>query len=360
MNRIKILILGCGGFIGSHLIDYIIRNKLDIDIIGYDKEKDKLKDFIQHIDFYHLDIYDNLQKIENLLPNIDIVIFLASICNPSLYISKSIETIQSNFINPSRIVELCTKYKKWLISFSTCEVYGKTISSLIGDDYTKEDFYLQNPKTTNSILGPIHIKRWCYASSKELLDRYIYANYSERGLPFTIIRPYNFFGSKMDFLSKNNLFGKEPRILASFISSLVRKEPLRVVDGGKARRIFTDIDDAIEGIITIIKNKDKSIGKIFNIGNTKNEIEILEMAKIFQEIYANITNLPLKEVQKQSPIVFINSEIFYGKGYEDCDRRVPDISMINELGWFPKYNLIDTLNRSINNWIKFYNRSKEN
>jgi UDP-apiose/xylose synthase len=346
----RLLILGCGGFIGSHLVSHILDNAPDIAITGYDRDRSKLGD-TRRFDFRHGDIYTD-PCMSGEIELCDAVVFLASLCNPSLYMSRPVETIKSNFIGPASIVDMCAKHRRRLISFSTCEVYGMTVSSMVGDNYTRPEWYVQHPGTTPSILGPIHVNRWSYAAAKQLLDRYIYAHHCDTGMPFTIIRPYNFFGSRMDFLPTSKRLGSEPRILASFLGALKHHQPLRLVDGGLARRVYTDIEDAVAGVLAIIRHPEQADGKIMHIANPANEATVVYMAELMRFAYSDETGTPLSQVVKQSPLKSVSAESFYGPGYEDCDRRVPDISAMTALGWKPQYDLQTTVYRAVSSYLK--------
>jgi len=343
----NILILGCGGFIGSHLTSSLLNKNYKI--VGIDLKVYKIRDKLSNpkFTFYNRDIYEDKIWIEEIVKRSDIIIFLSSLCNPFLYNTRPVETIRSNFIRPHIIVDLCSKYKKWLISVSTCEVYGRTISSYIGDNYSDEKFYVQREDLTPMILGPVINQRWSYACAKQLLDRYIYAHGFENNLPFTIIRPYNFFGSYMDYLPGKNGAGI-PRVLACFINALMNNEPLRVVDGGRVTRTITYIDDAIDAFVKVIENREKAVGQIFNIGNPDNEVTIYRLAQLIRNSYAVYKR---DDSYREHPIIEVSSKEFYGEGYEDCDRRVADISKAhNLLGWYPKIGLEETVEKSVINF----------
>lgn len=349
----KILILGCGGFIGSHLIDRLLKEE-GYDILGFDVSDYKIQEHLNQKDrfkFIKKDIYKNLNALYTAIKYSDAVIFLASICNPALYVTNSVETIRSNFIRPSKIVDLCTELDKWLINFSTCEVYGKTISGYTDNPYSDPSLYVQNEDKTPSLLGPIKNFRWSYASAKQLLDRYIYGQHIEKNLSFTTIRPYNFFGARMDYLPDKNSSGI-PRVLACFMDALINDKPIKLVNGGKAYRVITYIDDAINAVLKILENRDKAVGQIFNIGNPDNEVTVRELAEKMRAIYARRVK---NDKYLKHPIEDVDGSAFYGRGYEDCDRRMPDISKAkNLLNWEPEYGIEDTLEKAIKFFMEFY------
>lgn len=173
-----------------------------------------------------------------------------------------------------------------------------------------------------------------------MTERLIYAHHDENGLPFTIIRPLNFFGSRMDYIPGRDGDGV-PRVLACFMTALLDNQPMQLVDGGQARRTIGSIHDAIEAIYLMLKKPNKAQNQIFNIGNRANEVTMAELADLMRCTYAIITGDPS---YKDHPIVTTSSQDFYGKGYEDCDRRMPDLSKAEQLlGWVPKRTLSDVL-----------------
>jgi UDP-apiose/xylose synthase len=203
-------------------------------------------------------------------------------------------------------------------------------------------------------MGPIHAQRWSYASAKQLLERVIYAYGEQNLLEYTIIRPFNFIGSRMDFIPGFDGSGI-PRVIACFMESLILNKPLKLVDGGKNTRSFTSIHDAVEAIIKIIELPEQSKNQIFNIGNPENELTIYKLAELFISLYKEL--YPDKNFT--SKIIEVPAEKFYGKGYEDSDKRVPDISKaIRLLGWKPKMNIRDALKETIVSYFNYYGKKK--
>ena len=197
------------------------------------------------------------------------------------------------------------------------------------------------------ILGPVNKQRWIYSCAKQLLERVIYAYGKEGLLNYTIIRPFNFIGPKMDFLVKSRDEGI-PRVFANFMSSLIYNNKMYVVDGGTNMRTFTYIKDAVEAISLIIKNENNVFNnQIVNVGNPENEITIFDLAVLMREIYQKETCL-----EKVSEITQIKGEDYYGEGYQDSERRIPDITKLKEIDWYPKHDIRNTLELSMKYYIK--------
>jgi nucleoside-diphosphate-sugar epimerase len=170
----------------------------------------------------------------------------------------------------------------------------------------------------------------------------------EDKLNYTIIRPFNFIGPRIDYLLSEQ--DGNPRVFSHFLSALKCGSPMRLVDGGHQRRAYTLIDDATDCIVRIIENPDRVCDKeIFNIGSPDNEVSIRELALKMREIYQRKWwdgKTPLPE------LVEVSGEAFYGQGYDDSDRRIPDIMKARMLlGWKPQYDLEETLERSMAYWF---------
>lgn len=337
----KILIFGSGGFIGSHLtISLIKENKYEV--VGYDTDFSKLRKLCgnrHNFTFIKGDIRKNIKRIEKQIGNSDIVVDLIAYANPSIYISRPLEVVKLNLFDNLKIAEMCLKFRKHLIQFSSCEVYGMMNGA-------RESFSEDNSKL---VLGPIKNHRWIYSCAKQLLERVIHAYGLEKGFNYTIIRPFNFIGPEMDYILEKGDEGN-PRVFPHFISALLFNRELKLVDGGHNYRTFTYIDDAVEAIKLIIRNINGVCNReIINIGTPNNEIKIRDLAILMVQIFEELT-----EKKANCNIVEISSKEFYGEGYEDCDRRIPDINKLLSLGWKPKYNLEQTLRLSMKYYFDKY------
>jgi UDP-apiose/xylose synthase len=214
----------------------------------------------------------------------------------------------------------------------------------------ERDFLLQEDSSP-LIYGPVTAQRWSYACAKQLIERVCVAYGHERGLRYTIVRPFNFIGPRMDYIPGVDGEGV-PRVIACFMDSLMRNKPLQLVDGGRNRRCFTYIDDVMDAMEAMLGNAEKATGEIFNIGHPSNETTIADLA---QEMIALYTQLDPAAANRMYTTETIEGTEFYGEGYEDSDRRVPDISKAQRLlGWTPKTGLTDTLRKTISAYIEQY------
>lgn len=226
---------------------------------------------------------------------------------------------------------MCIASGKWLIQFSTSEVYGKANGRELPFKEEASDF----------VVGPINKQRWIYSCAKQLLERMIFAWGAEDRLNYTIVRPFNIIGPEMDYITPPGAKGK-PRVFPEFMSALLFEQPIRLINGGNTRRCFTYIDDAIAALEAILRQPHAAYKQIYNSGASGNEVSIRDLADLMIELYHDITG----RAPASHPEV-ISGDSYYGKGYEDCDRRVPDISKINGLGWTPKINLRDAIRESM-------------
>lgn len=351
-----ICVLGCAGFIGSHLLTRLLAQE-NFAVIGIDRETGKISHLTQNprFKFFNDDI-QNQSQTEWCIQRSDVVISLSAICNPAIYNKKPVQVIESNFLHPYMVAQLCARHKKWLIQFSTSEVYGKTISSFVNKsaDAAELDQVLSEDKTP-FVLGPVAAQRWSYACAKQLLERAVYALGFEQGLAFTIVRPFNFIGARMDYIPGVDGEGV-PRVLACFMEALLKRRPLKLVDGGVNRRVFTYIDDAIDAIMAILTHAGAAKGRIFNIGNPANEATIADLAV---RMIAQFKQLNPASATHHYALETVSAAAFYGEGYEDSDRRVPDILNAQKfLEWSPRTNLHDTLRLTMDAYIKQYGSTK--
>lgn len=359
---LRLLILGCGGFVGSHLLDKLLIDE-QVHVVGWDPDDRKIShhlgrdNFVLCRDTVSLDNSETLKNLRKDIVNADAIINFAAICNPSYYNTKPLDVIYSNFLDSYRIVELCSELGKWLIHFSTSEIYGRTVASYLPDsDYSIPELYELDEDTTPLIMGPIANQRWSYACAKQLFERFIYAHHKEHGLNFTIVRLLNCFGPRMDFIAGRDGEGV-PRVLTCFMAALLDGEPMKLVDGGTARRTIVSIHDAIEALLLMLQRPENSTNQIFNVGNRKNEVTMAELAQMMRRIYAKVTDDPSYE---SHPMEVVSGQQFYGDGYEDCDRRMPNLDKARKLlGWIPKVSLEEMLTETITYYYEAFGKASD-
>jgi len=333
----KVLILGVNGFIGNALTEKILKTT-DWKVYGMDLDKDKLGDLVNddRFEFIEGDITINKEWIKYHVKKCDVILPLVAIATPKTYVQEPLKVFELDFEANLEIIKYCAELGKRVIFPSTSEVYGMS---------QEKEF---NELNTNFVLGPIHKQRWIYSCSKQLIDRVIYAYGFQKGLNYTLIRPFNWVGPKLDRID----IPKEgsSRVITQFLGQIMRYEDITVVDEGKQKRCFTYIEDGVDCLIKIIENKDGCANKkIFNIGNPDNEMSILELAEKLIEISKKIKPEHFKE--KDIKIIHKSEKDYYGEGYQDILTRKPDISEANKyLNWNPKFDLEQTLYQT----VKYY------
>ncbi|MFC1586654.1 bifunctional UDP-4-keto-pentose/UDP-xylose synthase [Fibrobacterota bacterium] len=349
----KILVLGGGGFIGSHFLEKALE-QTDWNILAVDLSSKKVEHLLPNsrLTFIKESVYG--PSLNDWIGESDIVVSLTAICNPSYYNTETLKVIEANFIHPLEIVKICASRRKRLIQFSTSEVYGKTPASLGVDSWQYDKM---SEDESPLILGPVAKQRWSYSCAKQLLERAILACGKEQGLHYTIIRPFNFIGPRMDYIPGVDGEGV-PRVLACFMAALILNQPLQLVNGGLQKRVFTSIGDGIEALMAVIKNPQASFGKVFNVGNPNNEISIADLARKMMSMFPEVSG---RQLGRQCRLKIISGETFYGPGYDDSDRRLPDISLAQSLlNWKPGIDLNNALRHSMRAYLDQYSSGNLN
>ncbi|MFQ5685873.1 MAG: bifunctional UDP-4-keto-pentose/UDP-xylose synthase [Candidatus Scalindua sp.] len=336
----KILILGVNGFIGNKLVKRIMKST-DWEVFGMDLSCSKLSHSINNPRFHFIegDITIHKEWVDYHVKKCDVVLPLVAIATPAHYIKEPLHVFELGFEENLRIVRLCVKYGKRVLFPSTSEVYGMCSEPEFSED------------TSNFVLGPIKKQRWIYACAKQLLDRIIWAYGTEGKLDFTIFRPFNWIGPKLDDIDA----AKEgsSRVVTQFIINIVMNEPIRLVDGGMQKRCFTYIEDGIDCLIRIIENK-KGLcrGEIFNIGNPNNECSMRGLAERLLDLYKNHPEAESFGISS-TEIIEVSSNEFYGEGYQDISTRKPSIKKAQSiLGWEPVVDLESALKQTLDFFIE--------
>jgi UDP-4-amino-4-deoxy-L-arabinose formyltransferase/UDP-glucuronic acid dehydrogenase (UDP-4-keto-hexauronic acid decarboxylating) len=334
-----ILILGVNGFIGNHLSERLLESGR-YEVHGMDLASDSISRLLEHPDFHFSegDISIHREWIEHHVKKCDIVLPLVAIATPAEYVRNPLRVFELDFEENLRIVRYCAKYGKRVIFPSTSEVYG-----MCQDDRFHES-------ESNLVLGPIYKQRWIYSCSKQLLDRVIWAYGATEGLKFTLFRPFNWIGPRLDSLESARIGSS--RVITQLILNLVEGTPIKLVDGGSQKRCFTDVVDGVECLFKIIENKNDSCdSKIFNIGSPDNEASISELAAILTEKFEQ------HPLRKQFPplagINTIESRAFYGAGYQDIQHRRPSIELAKKiLDWEPTVEFATSIEKTLDYFLR--------
>jgi UDP-apiose/xylose synthase len=338
----RIAVLGAGGFLGSHLVPALVaRTSCEIDAV--DLTLAKLPPTPARVQRITAPIEDP-GVADEITARCDLVVSLTAICNPALYNSDPLATIDANYTDLLPLVKRCAARERRLVHFSTCEVYGRMALDVDG-----RATRTMNEDDTALFLGPVAMERWSYACAKQLLERVIFAYGAHENLDFTIVRPFNVIGPRMDFLTDVDGEGI-PRVLASFMGSLLRNEPLPLVDGGRRRRTFISVQDFTEGVVRILERPDACRGEILNLGNPGNDVSIAELARMLRETYGRcVPGAPVPPVRE------VSGEELYGPGYDDSRERIPDVGKARRLlDWQPTTSLAAMLPGIVADYVVRY------
>lgn len=335
---LKVLILGINGFIGSSLLEHCIE-KTDWHLTGLDLADNKISEFLKHprLLFKKGDINNETAWIEQQIQVCDVVLPLVAIATPASYVNNPLSIFELDFEANLKIIRLCVKHKKRVVFPSTSEVYGMCTDEVFDEE------------TSHLVLGPINKPRWIYSCSKQLLDRVIHAYGLKNELRYTLFRPFNWLGPKLD--DPYNPKPGSSRVVSQFIGNILRGEAIQLVNGGQQRRSFIDIDDGIACVLKIIANKNGCADQaIFNIGNPANDISIRELAELLLVLiktYPQYVNYA-----EQTQLQTIDSDIYYGKGYQDVERRLPSIKRAEQqLGWQPHIDMKTSLQKILDFYL---------
>lgn len=337
-RRTRVLILGVNGFIGNHLSERLLRDDR-YEVYGLDIGSDAIERLRSHPNFHFVegDISIHSEWIEYHIKKCDVVLPLVAIATPIEYTRNPLRVFELDFEENLKLVRYCVKYNKRVIFPSTSEVYG-----MCQDPNFDED-------SSNLVVGPINKQRWIYSVSKQLLDRVIWA-YGQKGLNFTLFRPFNWMGPRLDRLDSARIGSS--RAITQLILNLVEGTPIRLFDGGEQKRCFTDIADGVEALARIIDNdNDVCNGQIINIGNPENEASIRQLG---EELLRQFEAHPLRaNFPPFAGFRDIESKAFYGTGYQDVSHRKPSIANAKRLlDWTPTVEMSETIGNTLDFFLR--------
>ena len=299
----RYLVTGGAGFIGSHLCQALLKRGDSVSVI--DNLSTGRNQLSTKIEFVEGSIFDQ-NLMAKLISNADSVLHLAAAVGVFNIVNKPLESLMTNIKGTEIILELCEKYNKPILITSTSEVYGKNNNVPLSEN-------------SDRVLGSPLLSRWSYSEAKAVDESMAYFYYQEKELDVRIVRLFNTVGPRQ--------VGHYGMVVPRFINAALKNEPLSVYGSGDQIRCFCHVVDAVRALLLVI-DSDKAIGQVFNIGNNQ-EISIMELAKKVIEVTGS-----------RSEIEQIPYEKAYPAGFEDMQRRVPDISKIKQvLGWEPAINL---------------------
>jgi UDP-glucose 4-epimerase len=313
----RVLITGGAGFIGSHLAEAHLERGDDVYIID-DLSTGSMTN-IEHIKrhpkfHYHLESVVNHQLTAELVDLSDQIYHLAAAVGVKLIVESPVRTIETNIRGTEIVLHHAAKKRKRILITSTSEVYGKTIKVPFAED-------------DDLVMGSTDKGRWSYACSKAIDEFLAIAYWKEKKVPTVIVRLFNTVGPRQT--------GQYGMVIPNFVDQALTGSPITVYGDGTQSRCFTHVSDVVGALMKLIEHP-QAVGQVYNIGSTT-EITIEQLAERIKSLTGS-----------NSEIVRIPYEEAYEGGFEDMQRRVPDIGKINRLiGYQPAHSLDQILNSVI-------------
>ena len=303
----RVFLTGGAGFIGSHLCDALITQG-DTPVILDNLSTGSLAN-IAHltdkVEMHQGDIRDG-GLVNSLTEQADLVLHMAAALGVNTILEKTVESVSTNFTGSEVVLQAALKHNKRIIIASTSEIYGKNPNQPLKE-------------TDDRVVGAPQKIRWTYADAKALEEAIAHSLYLTEGLKVSTIRFFNTVGPRQT--------GRYGMVVPRFVQAAVNNQPITIYGNGTQSRVFCHVLDAIDAVLKIAKD-DKTIGEVFNIGG-EGETTIQQLA---EKIIAN--------TKSQSQITFTSYSDAYPAGFEDMQRRVPDISKAKAaLNWKPARNL---------------------
>jgi nucleoside-diphosphate-sugar epimerase len=279
------------------------------------------------------DIFKEDAWLEKQVAENDVILPFAGIAKPAYYLSHPLWTFELDFEQNLKIVRFCAKHGKRVIFPSTSEVYGLTSDEVLDED------------NSPLIVGSVNKMRWIYSCGKQMMDRIITAYGQEKGLRYTIFRPFNWVGPRLD--TPEDASKRTARSITQIVYDVLEKGRVTLVAGGEQRRSFTWIGDGTDALMTLLRNEEnKADGQIFNIGNPGNNASIRELAQMIVDVMKDIPEY----ASRAEKVCFesVPAEEYYRNGYDDMRNRVPSVAkMKNLMNWTPKVSLRDAIRMTV-------------
>jgi UDP-glucose 4-epimerase len=305
----RILVTGGAGFIGSHLCEKLVHEGHQV--TAFDNFSTGRLSNLARLDgnqFFKIVEGSILspQLSKDLINDSDYVFHLAAAVGVFNIVKDPLASLLTNIRGTENVLEAAHAAKIPVLITSSSEVYGKNVSDSLSES---DDRILGSPVTL----------RWSYSEAKAIDESLAYAYFVERQLETRIIRFFNTVGPRQ--------LGAYGMVVPRFVQAALKNDPITIYGDGNQTRCFAHVYDVIDAVMAVAFAKN-TIGKVVNIGN-KFEISINDLAA---EVIA--------KTNSKSEIVYVPYEEAYGEGFEDMERRVPNIDLIDKLvGWKPKRDL---------------------
>ena len=305
----RVLITGGAGFIGSHLTDRLILDGHDVTVLD-NLETGRIENLADasrsgRLTFIEGSVLD-AEMVEKLVGEADFIYHLAAAVGVFNILERPLASLMTNLRGTEIVLDAALKFSRPILVASSSEVYGKNTSDSLHED-------------DNRILGSPLMLRWSYSQAKAIDETLAYAYWEEKKLPTRIVRFFNTVGPRQ--------LGAYGMVVPRFVAAALDNEEITIYGDGNQTRCFGHVADIIDALIQVA-NSEKTIGTVVNIGNDE-EISINDLAKKIIEM-----------TDSKSKIVYLSYADAYKSGFEDMERRVPNIERIKKLtGWVPTRNL---------------------
>ena len=303
----RVLVTGGAGFIGSHLADALIAR--GDQVVALDNFSTGSTTNIKHIT-KNFEIIDgdirNVDLINDTIKDVDLVFHMAAALGVNTILESPLESISTNITGSEVVLNAAARYKKRILIASTSEIYGKNPNQPLKE-------------IDDRVVGSPQKIRWSYSDAKAIEEAMAVALHQEKDLQITTARLFNTVGPRQS--------GQYGMVVPRFIKAALNNETINIYGDGTQSRVFCHVQDAIEALLQLVST-DKTVNEVYNVGGT-GEISIKQLAETI-----------IKQTNSKSTIEFVPYEKAYAPGFEDMQRRVPDISKINqELNWSPQRDL---------------------
>jgi len=308
-HEMKILVTGGAGFIGSHLCQKLLNLNHQVTILDdlSTGSQSNLNTFLgnTNLQFYSGSVLDN-ELLSRLVSDSDYVFHLAAAVGVFNIVQKPLASLLTNIRGTENVLESASLRGVPVFLTSSSEVYGKNTSNSLGEN---DDRVLGSPLTL----------RWSYSEAKAIDESLAYAYYIEKNLAIRIVRFFNTVGPRQ--------LGAYGMVVPRFVKAALSNSPITIYGDGNQTRCFAHVDDVVDAVIAVAF-VDNTLGRVINVGND------------FEISMNNLAKKIIEQTNSKSQIAYVPYKEAYGEGFEDMERRIPNIDLIKNLvGWQPKRDL---------------------